>query len=237
MHQHREALVRPARTAAGKQGALFRQRLGLHEQLGEGRVSRIGGRVVDDGFEIGGHLDPARCVAEIAQVYPTQFDACLGHHGHARFNAPRAFDEVGGLCVEDMAVFRARLIWHGLAADGPEGAVVQVAKVDEKAQVVLDHVAPPAVELEFATLRFARPGRGEHEPVGIAGQGVSAGHDGNLDSFGKRQGSGLLKRSGGRFIIPKHIHPVCRPIPVQSLRYSTGRARANSNLKKPHNGD
>ena len=145
MHENRKTLIRPARAALGQQRAL--QRLRLHKQFGKGRVPGIGGGMVNHRLKIGGQLNAPRAIAQIFQLHATDFPPVFQRYAHARLDAMRPLDEMRGGRGEGMAVFRAFIIRHGLAAQRPERPAVRITQVDEEAEIVLDHVAAPAVKL------------------------------------------------------------------------------------------
>ena len=115
-------------------------------------------RLVQDDLEVGGDLDPARDVRAIPQPQAPQLDVGVGP------TAPRARLDPVVLAGDRQHARAVRhrvargTAGHGLPADRPDGAAVEVAQVDEEAVRVLDAIARPCRERHVAPRRASGPG-------------------------------------------------------------------------------
>jgi hypothetical protein len=171
----RERVDHPSRAFAGApRPAVGQQRADrlvprrLDEELREGRVGGMRGHLVQDHLEAGGELEPARDVRAIPHPHDPQFDVGLGHHRHLE----RRLDTV--VLAGDHQHARAVLhrvargkAGHGLPAERPDRAAVQVAQVQAEAVRVGDAIARPCRERHVAPPRA--PGSGaRHEDGEVA---------------------------------------------------------------------
>ncbi len=162
----RERVDHPSRAVAGAaRPAVGQQRSDrlvprrLDEELREGRVGGVRGRLVQDHLQAGGELEPARDVRAIPHPHDAQLDVGLGHHRHLE----RRFDTV--VLAGDRQHARAVLhrvargtAGHGLPAERPDRAAVRIAQVEAEAVRVGDAIARPCGERHVAPPRAAGSG-------------------------------------------------------------------------------
>jgi hypothetical protein len=134
VHRHqvqhpRRLFVERARPARAQDGAPLAQDLGLHEEIAEGRMQRIGRRRCDHHFGVTGDLDGAALPRAIGDAHPAQFDVVLrrdddlgmGLESPARRCDGIAAAELGAALGEDRLVALGPLA-RRLMAGRPEGA-------------------------------------------------------------------------------------------------------------------
>ncbi|MCY1390258.1 hypothetical protein D9M71_50740 [compost metagenome] len=137
--------LRRTRTAGGDQRAELGQPLGLHEQLGEGRVRIVGGRRREHQFGIGGEFDIAGAASVVGQGDLAYLAIVLAGDQHFETGGQRvlALQELGVMFLEEHFAaghFRAAR----LQRRRPHRPALGIAQEDEAAPVVTRRVLAPA---------------------------------------------------------------------------------------------
>ncbi|MNZ63373.1 hypothetical protein D3C78_815180 [compost metagenome] len=163
--------LRRTRTAGGDQRAELGQPLGLHEQLGEGRVRIVGGRRREHQFGIGGEFDIACAASVVGQGDLAYLAIVLAGDQHFETGGQRvlALQELGVMFLEEHFAaghFRAAR----LQRRRPHRAALGIAQEDEAAPVVTRGVLAPARHGDVAPAAVARAGRGDHQRIAAIGQ-------------------------------------------------------------------
>ena len=166
-------LVGAARAPAREQRPPLRHRLGLHEQLGEGRMSGIRGARLQHHLEIARDLEAPRpgrgvldaAVADLAGLVRCDRDRQRGEDVLLDAQDLDAPGREVHLVVVGIAAAR-------LVAERPEPARIKIAQVDEVAVAVLDRVGPPAGQRDVVAFGVAAAGVGDQRRVAAIGEGL-----------------------------------------------------------------
>ena len=166
--QDREAFARVARSAPRHQGGGRGHPLGLDEQLGERRMGRPRGGLVEEHFGVGGDLQGARPPGSVPHRDPGDLGGGIG--GDARLEP--ALDPA--LAARDLETpgMPGDLVGIGFSPDGlapqrPERPIDSITEIDQTALRVLDRIGAPRGERDRPEPAASRAGRGEpaHEPA------------------------------------------------------------------------
>ncbi len=155
-----------APAACRQQRADRRQVLGLHEELGEGRMRLVGGARRQHEFRIRRDFDRAHAIAHVRQGDAANLGVALGRHDHVerRRQVAVATHELGPVLAERHFVgvgFDTR--W--LIPCGPDLAGIDVAQEEVRARRVAGDVGCPARDRQVVPLAVARAGGRQHHGV------------------------------------------------------------------------
>jgi hypothetical protein len=170
---HRHDVEGPGRTLVGRtrppraqQGLRVGEQLGLHEQLAERRVRRVGRRRCEHQFGIGRQLDRAPAAAAVGQPQAPQFQVVLRRDDDlgVRIDAVVPPAEFGATFAEHRLEPLARHA-RGLQRRRPDDAAVDVAQVAEAAPGVGGAVLAPSSDGHVLPAAVAAAGVGEHHVI------------------------------------------------------------------------
>ena len=169
---HRLLLVR-AWSAAGEQRVASGHHLGLHEEIGESRVSGIGPGRCQNNLGVGGDLHFSGHRAQICEAHSTDLGVVLFGHHHSQPGGDVAVT-TRDLCL----VFaEGHLVGIGLGQcrliPGRPGASRPVPDEEVAAEVVASGVFPPAVDGQPLPLAVTGTGGGDDGAETAVGQGMS----------------------------------------------------------------
>ena len=161
----------------GQKGADIGDELRLHEQLGEGRVRRVGcGRRQHD-LGVRGQLDLPGTASEVRNRHAANLGIVLGRDRHFECcrDRPVAPDDFGSILGERHLV-AVRLDAARLVSRRPHFAAAHVAQEDVRAPGIAGHVLPPARDREVPPATVSRARSGDHHGVPAVREQVRAGN-------------------------------------------------------------
>ena len=167
----RHMLVGRARTARAHDRLQLLHQFGLHEQLAEGGVQRVGDRRRQHHLGVAGQLDRAARAAAVGDARAAQFDVVFRRHHDLGVRVELAFAhaELGARVGEDRLELLG-LPLRGLVRGGPAVAAGDVAQVAEHAPVVARDVLVPARQRQLAAPAVAAAGAAQHHVVAAVRQ-------------------------------------------------------------------
>ena len=155
-----------ATTPRREDGAVPGEILGLHEELGEGRVRRVGGGRREHEFGVRRELDVPRAAARIRDRDAPNLGVVLRRDDdlERRRDRPVVPDELGAILGE-RDVVAVRLHAARLVAGGPHVPGLHVAQEDVAPPVVAGDVLAPARDAEIAPAAVPGAGARQHHRV------------------------------------------------------------------------
>ena len=182
MHRHqleryRRVLVARARPARAQNRGAPLDDLGLHEQVAERGVQRVGCRRRQHHFGIARDFYRAARAAAVGDAHAAQLDVVLGRNDDLgmRLDIEIAPAKLGAAFGEDRLVVLGGA-QRGLVRDRPELAARNVAQVTEHSPVVACRVFAPARDREVFPAAAAAARVGHHHVVAAVGQQMHFGH-------------------------------------------------------------
>ncbi len=166
---------RPAPTR-GEHRTDLGDELGLHEQLGEGGMGRIGCVGGQDDLRVRRHVDLAGPASLVPDRHPARLGIVFGRHHHFQSgrHRPVAPDHVDPVFEERGLVF-VGFDAAGLVAGRPHGATLDVAEEHVGAPAVARRVLAPARDGEVTPTAVARPHRRHHHRIPAVGEQLCLG--------------------------------------------------------------
>src|SRR5439155_12695844 len=169
-----------------------------HEELREGRMGGVRGRVVEDDLGVAGHLEPAPPARAVPQAEAAQLEVGGRDDGDVEgrldpFIQPRDGHHAGP--VAHPVARRGAL--HGLVAERPERAALEVADIEEEAVRVLRAVGAPGGEREAVPAREAAPRPGDEHGVAAVREETRVGR-GVVEAAERRQYSSRTSAGNSR---------------------------------------
>ena len=228
VHRHpvqhpRRLLAQRTGPARAQDGVPLRQDLGLHEEIAEGRMQRIGGRGRDHHFGVSRYIDFPALPRSVGDAQPAQLDIVLGRDddlgmgleipiaaGLGRALADAGADGVAaakfGAPLREDRLETARWLERRLMAGQPEitrGSPRDLADVTEGAPVVAGAVFAPARDGNILPAAVTAARLGDHDVVAAVGQQLHLGHR----RIRTAEHANRRLRGGPR---PAHLRELCR---------------------------
>ena len=231
LHHPRRGLLGRARAACAEHGGRPRQDLGLHEELAEGRVQRVGRHRREHDLAVARDLDRAPQIAVVGDAVAAQLDVVLRRDGDlgVGVDVAVAAPELGAALGEDGLVVVGDGA-HGLVRGRPDLAAGDIAQVAEAAPGIARRILVPARDRQVLPAALPAAGVGDHHVVAAVGQQLDLGRrrvGAGDDTHRRLPGRNGLARAGTRVDVGLRGRAARRAL----LQQQQGRAQARVGLE------